>query len=611
MLVIAGVDIGNASTETAVAGTDGEGRLVFLSSGIAETTGLKGTRQNIHGVFASIRQALDKAGLGIENLSHISINEAAPVIGDVAMETITETIITESTMIGHNPRTPGGLGLGNGTTVTVGGLSSAAPGQDCIAIVDGSVDFAEAADLINAAAGRGVKVRGAVAQKDDGVLIYNRLTQKIPVVDEVRLIGKVPLGMPAAVEVASPGGVVEVLSNPYGIATVFGLNSEETKFVVPIARALTGNRSAVVIKTPEGDVTARSIPAGKLQIIGAKQTSTVDIEAGAEEIMKNVGDAAPVRDIRGEPGTNVGGMLERVRQTLSDLTGRGTDEIMIQDLLAVDTFNPQKVVGGIAEEFSMENAVGLAAMVKSDKLQMEAIAGELAKELNVRVAVGGVEADMAILGALTTPGVSGSLAIIDMGAGSTDASVTTKEGNIRSVHLAGAGNMVTLLIKTELGLENSDIAEDIKKYPLAKVESLFHIRHEDGTVQFFDKPLPADIFARIVIVKGGNFIPITIDASIDKIKLVRKEAKAKVFVANTIRALRMITLTGNIRELEFVVLVGGSALDFEIPQMVTDALSEYGIVAGRGNIRGSQGPRNAVATGLVLNHWRLFGRSGA
>jgi hypothetical protein len=35
------------------------------------------------------------------------------VIGDVAMETITETIITESTMIGHNPKTPGGVGLGS------------------------------------------------------------------------------------------------------------------------------------------------------------------------------------------------------------------------------------------------------------------------------------------------------------------------------------------------------------------------------------------------------------------------------------------------------------------------------------------------------------------
>lgn len=34
------------------------------------------------------------------------------------METITETIITESTMIGHNPKTPGGVGLGVGLTIT-------------------------------------------------------------------------------------------------------------------------------------------------------------------------------------------------------------------------------------------------------------------------------------------------------------------------------------------------------------------------------------------------------------------------------------------------------------------------------------------------------------
>lgn len=34
--------------------------------------------------------------------------------------------------------------------------------------------------------------------------------------------------------------------------------------------------------------------------------------------------------------------------------------------------------------------------------------------------------------------------------------------------------------------------------------------------------------------------------------------------------------------------------------MITEALSKYGIVAGCGNIRGVEGPRNAVATGLVL-----------
>ncbi|WP_228741246.1 hypothetical protein, partial [Klebsiella quasipneumoniae] len=33
---------------------------------------------------------------------------------------------------------------------------------------------------------------------------------------------------------------------------------EETKNIVPMARALIGNRSAVVVKTPSGDVKARA-----------------------------------------------------------------------------------------------------------------------------------------------------------------------------------------------------------------------------------------------------------------------------------------------------------------------------------------------------------------
>ena len=46
----------------------------------------------------------------------------------------------------------------------------------------------------------------------------------------------------APIEVAVPGKVIETLSNPYGIATVFALNAEETKNIVPVARALIGNR---------------------------------------------------------------------------------------------------------------------------------------------------------------------------------------------------------------------------------------------------------------------------------------------------------------------------------------------------------------------------------
>ena len=106
---------------------------------------------------------------------------------------------------------------------------------------------------------------------------------------------------------------------------------------------------------------------------------------------------------------------------------------------------------------------------------------------------------MAIKGALTTPGTSVPLAIVDMGAGSTDASIINREGKVKLIYLAGAGNMVSLLIQSELGLDDFELAEDVKKYTLAKVESLFHIRHENGTVQFFDKPLDPSIFAKLFL----------------------------------------------------------------------------------------------------------------
>jgi len=598
-MIIAGIDIGNASTETALARV-ADNTPEFLASGIVPTTGIKGTRQNIHGVFASLKQALEKAGLSVEDVDLIRLNEAAPVIGDVAMETITETIITESTMIGHNPSTPGGIGTGVGTTINIRELNKASKGDAVIVIIPREIDFDTSSAMINKAVAAGVHVNGAIVQRDDGVLINNRLDHKIPIVDEVGLIDKVPLGMRAAVEVAEPGRVVEQLSNPYGIATVFDLNSDETKQVVPISRALIGNRSAVVIKTPAGDVKERKIPAGKILVQGEHKKTEINVDDGAEKIMEAIRSVAPINDVTGEPGTNAGGMLEKVRQVMSNLTNQPPANIKIQDLLAVDTFVPQKVQGGVAEEFSMENAVGIAAMVKADKLQMTMIAEELQKELGVKVEVGGVEADMAIRGALTTPGSNKPMAILDMGAGSTDAAIINRAGDIHSIHLAGAGNMVTMLIQSELGFEDAAIPEDIKRYPLAHVESMYHIRHEDGSVQFFSEPVDPRTFARVVILKPEGMVPIPGNHKMERIVQVRQDAKQKVFVVNAIRSLERVSPTGNARDIEFVTMVGGSSLDFEIPQMITEALSRYSIVAGRANIRGCEGPRNAVATGLVL-----------
>ncbi|EBD9850307.1 propanediol dehydratase reactivase alpha subunit PduG [Salmonella enterica] len=606
MRYIAGIDIGNSSTEVALARQDETGALTITHSALAETTGIKGTLRNVFGIQEALALVAKRAGINVSDISLIRINEATPVIGDVAMETITETIITESTMIGHNPKTPGGAGLGVGITITPEELLTRPADSSYILVVSSAFDFADIANVINASMRAGYQITGVILQRDDGVLVSNRLEKSLPIVDEVLYIDRIPLGMLAAIEVAVPGKVIETLSNPYGIATVFNLNADETENIVPMARALIGNRSAVVVKTPSGDVKARAIPAGNLELQAQGRTVRVDVAAGAEAIMKAVDGCGKLDNVTGEAGTNIGGMLEHVRQTMAELTNKPSSEIFIQDLLAVDTSVPVSVTGGLAGEFSLEQAVGIASMVKSDRLQMAMIAREIEQKLNIDVQIGGAEAEAAILGALTTPGTTRPLAILDLGAGSTDASIINPKGEIIATHLAGAGDMVTMIIARELGLEDRYLAEEIKKYPLAKVESLFHLRHEDGSVQFFPTPLPPAVFARVCVVKPDELVPLPGDLALEKVRAIRRSAKERVFVTNALRALRQVSPTGNIRDIPFVVLVGGSSLDFEVPQLVTDALAHYRLVAGRGNIRGSEGPRNAVATGLILSWHKEF-----
>ena len=169
-------------------------------------------------------------------------------------------------------------------------------------------------------------------------------------------------------------------------------------------------------------------------------------------------------------------------------------------------------------------------------------------------------------------------------------------------HQAGAGELVSMLIETELGLGDRHIAEQIKKYPLAKIESLYHMRMENGQMSFVEESIDPRFYGRVVLLAEDGLIRIEQDIPMEKIVQVRQEAKRKVFVTNAFRALRRVAPGNNLKNISNVVLVGGSAEDFEIPEMLMEEFASYRIVCGRGNIRGSMGPRNAVATGLVLSY---------
>lgn len=600
MKLVAGVDIGNSTTEVCIGGMEENGTFQFLSSASRMTTGTKGTIPNVMGVKAALLEAMEKAGLPLSALDEIRLNEAAPVIGDTAMETITETVITESSMIGHNPSTPAGAGQAAGELIFLEHLSRADNEKSYLVVASARHSYEEVAAELN----RYMPVKhicGVILQADEAVLVENRLDRKVPIVDEVRHIDKVPEGKTAAIEVALPGTTVRMLSNPYGIATLLKLSPEETRMITPIAKSLIGKRSAVVIRTPHGNIYEQILPAGSIQMEGSIDR-TVAVDAGAESIMEALKEAGDIRDIRGEADTNVGNMLSGIKKDMAKVSGENENSIRITDILAVDTMAPVKIAGSLAGETCMEKAVGIAAMVKTRHLPMRQIAQKLEQELKVKATVAGVEAVMASLGALTTPGTQLPLAILDMGGGSTDAAVLHPDGTVETTHQAGAGELVSMLIQTELGLRSRVTAEQIKKYPLAKVESLFHMRLENGAMEFFQDSIDPRYYGHVVLLAPGELLKVEEDIPMEKILQVRKEAKKKVFVTNAIRALRRVAPDHNLKNIPNVVLVGGSAEDFEIPEMLMEALAEYGIVCGRGNIRGEEGPRNAVATGLLLSY---------
>ena len=134
MKLIAGVDIGNSTTEVCVGSVGEDGSFHFLASASRFTTGTKGTLPNVHGIKGALEDAMYSIHQPLSALDLVRLNEAAPVIGDTAMETITETIITESSMIGHNPSTPAGAGEAVGYLLFLENIWKGKPGVPYIVV---------------------------------------------------------------------------------------------------------------------------------------------------------------------------------------------------------------------------------------------------------------------------------------------------------------------------------------------------------------------------------------------------------------------------------------------------------------------------------------------
>lgn len=589
-MIIAGVDIGNSTTEVCLCEIK-DNDFSFISDAACETTGLKGTVENVTGVIKALELATSRIHKDLDDLDLIRLNYAAPVVGDTTMETITETIITDSTLVGHNPATPAGQGVGKGMTIRIEDMDKGHLDKPYLILVENH-GYDYVAKKVN---GSKLNITGIILKHDEAVLVYNRLDKKIPIIDEVEKIESIDSGIWGVIEVAFVGQTIKQISNPYGLAKFFDLTTSETKEVIPVAKSLIGKKSGVVLHTGSSGYKEKKLYAGKLIFSGSK-TLDVEVDAGAETIM-TVRNQVDMSDLSTDESSSVDDMLKRMKTYISEAFYK--DQIKVKDILAIDTLIPMKVKGAMAGEVALEKAIAIAAMVKTDELPMHKLSEGIKEALGIPVEVAGTEAVMASIGALTTSGTGFPMVVLDLGGGSTDAAILSGDGTVQSMHLAGAGKMITMLIDKELGLDNLDLAEAIKKYPLAKVTSLYSMTLENGEIIFSKTPLDPKYFSQVIVLDSEYRI-VTGSHTLEKVLEVRRRLKKEVFVSNALRALRYITGENKLTSISSVVMVGGSALDFEIPELIQEALSHHNIIAGRGDIRG-KGPRNAVATGLCMS----------
>ena len=101
MRLIAGVDIGNSTTEVCIGGRDRDGRFMFLAGASRPTTGTKGTVPNIHGIRAALKDAMDSIREPVSALELIRLNEAG--------RSLFNTLGTDHTISGGIHLTIGGL----------------------------------------------------------------------------------------------------------------------------------------------------------------------------------------------------------------------------------------------------------------------------------------------------------------------------------------------------------------------------------------------------------------------------------------------------------------------------------------------------------------------
>src|SRR6185436_8993524 len=143
--------------------------------------------------------------------------------------------------------TPAGTGFGVGRHRPLHSLSGDVIDGPAVVSVDSSTDFEVAAEKMSEAVARGWDVVGVIAAQDDAVLIRNRISVDVPVVDEVVLDGVEP-GALIAVEVVAEGRAYRAMADPIALCVALDIGPDDIADVAEFTRELADSPAIAVTR---------------------------------------------------------------------------------------------------------------------------------------------------------------------------------------------------------------------------------------------------------------------------------------------------------------------------------------------------------------------------
>ncbi|ORB30804.1 diol dehydratase reactivase ATPase-like domain-containing protein [Mycolicibacterium parafortuitum] len=556
---VAGIDIGNHTTEIVLARVR-DGAVTTVAHGQAPTRGRKGSAESLQGAAALLHKVEVDAGCRADELL---LSALRPV--DTATAPIPPAYSPSAPVRSvrrPDASTPAGSGHGVGAHVRLADLQSDVLDGPVVISVDESTDFEVAAREINSAVARGWRVCGVLAAQDDAVLISNRITVDVPVVDEVDLTG-LERGALVAVEVVEQGRSYRAMADPIALSSALRLPPDRLVDVAEFCRELAD--SAAIAVTPRTGAPPPPEP----------DDDYVDVRVDGAAVRYTPADAHPVLR-RSVPGC-VTGLRLRAVPTAAD--GLAVHDAFFTDLASID--NGAWLRRGVADTQGTVVAL-LAAEEAADAAHtLSELTGRPARTLSS-------EPEAAAWGARTTPGIPAGSAVCDIGGGTVDVI-----GADCTVVAAGAGESITVAVARVLGIPLA-LAETVKRSPAIRVEGPHVAHEEDGRRVFLNAPASSDAIGRLCTRGSAGLVPFSNRLAAEEWRSLRLAIKQETVAANIARCLAAFE-----RPPTAMVLAGGGALDDELMRTVGETLRGVPIVVGRADIDGVHGPRFAVARGLV------------